>query len=102
VAESDFFCSDDKGAPVALLVPIRARDREEISKTLTRSARIAWAGGKPSGLAKRPKLRGRSVSEAVREDRRGTSARVSVVRAACARIAASRALVRVGLASESN
>jgi prevent-host-death family protein len=60
----------DRNEPVALLVPIRARDREEILKTLTRSGRIAWAGGKPSGLAKPPKLRGRSVSEAVREDRR--------------------------------
>jgi prevent-host-death family protein len=60
----------DRNEPVALLVPIRARDREELLKTLTRSGRVAWAGGKPAGLAKPPRVRGRPVSDAVREDRR--------------------------------
>jgi prevent-host-death family protein len=60
----------DRSRPVAVLVPPPNAGEEELVRTLVRSGRLAWSGGKPRGLAKAPRVRGPSVSEAVLEDRR--------------------------------
>jgi prevent-host-death family protein len=61
----------DRNRPVAVLIPPPdAAGEEELVRTLARSGRLAWSGGKPRGLAKPPRVRGASVSDAVVEDRR--------------------------------
>ena len=61
----------DRNRAVAVIVPARAEDEEDvIVRTLVKSGRVAWSGGKPEGLEKAPRVRGPSVSEAVVEDRR--------------------------------
>ncbi len=60
----------DRNRPVAVIVPARSAGEEDLVRILVKSGRLAWSGGKPSGLAKAPRVRGPSVSEAVVEDRR--------------------------------
>jgi prevent-host-death family protein len=60
----------DRNRPVAIIVPARSAGEEELVRTLVKSGRLAWSGGKPAGLAKAPRVRGPSVSDAVVEDRR--------------------------------
>lgn len=61
----------DRNRPVAVIVPARAEEGvETVVRTLVKSGRFAWAGGKPAGLRNAPRIRGRSVSDAVVEDRR--------------------------------
>jgi len=60
----------DRNRPVAMIVPTRAAGEEELVRTLVKSGRFAWSGGKPVGLEKAPRVRGPLVSEAVVEDRR--------------------------------
>jgi prevent-host-death family protein len=59
----------DRSQPVAVLVP-PPNGEEDLVRTLVKSGRLAWSGGKPHGLAKAPRVRGPAVSEAVVEDRR--------------------------------
>ena len=61
----------DRNRPVAVLIPPpNAGEEEEFVRTLVKSGRLAWSGGKPRGLARAPRVRGPSVSQAVVEDRR--------------------------------
>jgi len=60
----------DRNRPVAIIVPARSAGEEELVRMLVKSGRLAWSGGKPAGLAKAPRVRGPSVSDAVVEDRR--------------------------------
>jgi prevent-host-death family protein len=60
----------DRNRPVAIIVPARSAGEEELVRTLVKSGRLAWSGGKPAGLSKAPRVRGPSVSDAVLEDRR--------------------------------
>jgi prevent-host-death family protein len=60
----------DRNRPVAVIIPARSANEEELVRTLAKSGRLAWSGGKPRGLGKAPHVRGPSVSDAVVEDRR--------------------------------
>jgi prevent-host-death family protein len=61
----------DRNRAVALIVPAGIEGEEDVVvRTLVKSGRLAWSGGKPRGLDKAPRVRGPSVSEAVVEDRR--------------------------------
>jgi prevent-host-death family protein len=61
----------DRNRPVAVIVPVGASGEEDaLVRTLVKSGRLAWSGGKPAGLEKAPPVRGPSVSDAVVEDRR--------------------------------
>jgi prevent-host-death family protein len=61
----------DRNQPVALIVPAEAaEDADTVVRTLVKSGRLAWSGGKPVGLENGPRVRGPSVSDAVVEDRR--------------------------------
>jgi prevent-host-death family protein len=61
----------DRNQPVAVIVPARATDdADTVVRTLVKSGRLAWSGGKPVGLENAPRVRGPSVSDAVVEDRR--------------------------------
>jgi prevent-host-death family protein len=61
----------DRNRPVAIIVPARVADEaESVVRTLAKSGRLAWSGGKPAGLENAPRVRGPSVSDAVVADRR--------------------------------
>jgi prevent-host-death family protein len=62
----------DRGRPVAMLVPIfgTAGDLDERVRALAAAGRVSWAGGKPRGLDRPPRVVGPSVGDAVVEDRR--------------------------------
>ena len=61
----------DRNHAVAVIVPAGVDGQEDlIVRMLAKAGRFAWLGGKPKGLDKAPRVRGRSVSEAVVEDRR--------------------------------
>jgi prevent-host-death family protein len=61
----------DRNRPIAVIVPARGTEEaDEVVRTLVKSGRLAWSGGKPTGLANAPRVRGPSVSDAVVEDRR--------------------------------
>ena len=61
----------DRNRVVALIVPAGTDGEEDVVvRTLVKSGRLAWSGGKPEGLDRAPRVRGPSVSEAVVEDRR--------------------------------
>src|ERR1700751_2501564 len=61
----------DRNRPVAVIVPAAAAEEaDSVVRTLVKSGRVAWSGGKPVGLENAPRVRGPSVSDAVLEDRR--------------------------------
>ena len=61
----------DRNRPVAIIVPAPVVEGEDaVVRTLVKSGQFAWTGGKPAGLDNAPRVRGRSVSDAVVEDRR--------------------------------
>src|SRR3989449_11429211 len=61
----------DRNRAVAVIAPANAaEDADTVVRTLVKSGRLAWSGGKPAGLEDAPRVRGRSVSDAVLEDRR--------------------------------
>src|SRR5438309_5195791 len=61
----------DRNRPVAIIVPAKTtEDADTVVCTLVKSGRLAWSGGKPTGLENAARVRGPSVSDAVVEDRR--------------------------------
>jgi prevent-host-death family protein len=63
----------DRGRPVALLVALRDDELAAAParlRALAIAGRVAWSGGKPRGLERAPRVRGKSVASAVTEDRR--------------------------------
>jgi prevent-host-death family protein len=59
----------DRRQPVAVVVPLRAGGTALIER-LARAGRLSWAGGKPRGAKRPPRVQGPSVADAVIEDRR--------------------------------
>lgn len=60
----------DRGRPVAELVGVGSGHAEEAAWAMVRERLGDWGGGKPQGLAKRPRVPGRRAEEIVLEDRR--------------------------------
>ena len=60
----------DRGRAVARLVPVREDDEHETLRALTLTGRFSWSGGKPSGSAAAPRLRGAPAAGAVAKERR--------------------------------
>jgi prevent-host-death family protein len=60
----------EQGRTVARLVPVKVPEIQETLRPLLRDGYIRWAGGKPHGVAKPTKMRGRNLSELIIEDRR--------------------------------
>ena len=60
----------DRKKEIAIILPFEKRDRDEKIFQLIQSGIAVWNGGKPRGLPGRIISRGKSVSEAVIEDRR--------------------------------
>lgn len=61
----------ERGRAIASIQPVDAPGDVEWAHALVASGRAHWSGGKPEGLRPRARLkRGKTVSEAVLEDRR--------------------------------
>lgn len=61
----------ERGRPIATLAPVDLPDDLAWAHALVVSGKAQWSGGKPAGAPRPdPAVAGRSVSEAVIEDRR--------------------------------
>ena len=60
----------DRKKEVAIIIPLEKKDKEEKIFQLTQRGIACWSGGKPTGMPSRIASRGKSVSDAVIEDRR--------------------------------
>lgn len=61
----------ERGKAVAEIVPMKEKNDEKKLADLVREGKISWGGGeKPGGLENPPKIKGKTVSEIVIEDRR--------------------------------
>jgi prevent-host-death family protein len=70
VAGGERITVTDRGRPIAVLGPPEASpDDEEISR-MVREGLAAWGGGKPRGAVRPIRVRGKTISQTVLEDRR--------------------------------
>lgn len=60
----------DRGQSVALLTPFAAIETAKRAWGLVESGVASWSGGKPRGARPRPRIKGKSASAIVLEDRR--------------------------------
>lgn len=60
----------DRGRAVAMLTPVDTPASVDWVHAMVSKGRATWGGGKPAGLAKRIKARGKPASKMVIEDRR--------------------------------
>jgi prevent-host-death family protein len=60
----------DRGRPVALLTPVQPSARPDWAQTMVADGRARWDGGRPLGLARRIRSRGKLASQMVLDDRR--------------------------------
>ena len=70
VKSGDKIIVTDRKKEVAIIVPFGTETDEEKILQLTQRGIAYWTGTKPMGIRSRIESRGRSVSEAVLEDRR--------------------------------
>jgi prevent-host-death family protein len=59
----------ERGEPVAVISPPAASTAERRIEAMLRLGVAHWAGGKPRGARRPPKVKGRAVAAAVIEDR---------------------------------
>ncbi len=60
----------DRKKEIAIIMPLEKKAKEERIYHLIQRGVAHWSGGKPAGIPRRVVSRGKSVSEAVIEDRR--------------------------------
>jgi prevent-host-death family protein len=60
----------DRKKEIAVIMPLEKKAKEEKIYQLIQRGEARWSGGKPAGIPRRVASRGKSVSEAVIEDRR--------------------------------
>lgn len=60
----------DRKKEIAIILPLKKENSEEKICQLIQSGIAVWRGGKPAGMPERVVSMGKSVSEAVIEDRR--------------------------------
>jgi prevent-host-death family protein len=70
VRRGDSVTVTDRSRPLAVIVPLVGRDIAELVRELAKTGRVSWAGGKPRGTKRPPRVRGATVADAVIEDRR--------------------------------
>jgi antitoxin (DNA-binding transcriptional repressor) of toxin-antitoxin stability system len=70
VAGGEWIVITDRGRPVALMSPPPGGPEDLRVRALVQEGFVRWAGGKPQGVRHPVRVRGRSVAEAVIEDRR--------------------------------
>lgn len=60
----------EHGRPIAVLTPVEQSEDAHHAWELVGAGQASWSGGKPKGSTHPAKLRGKSTSEMVLEDRR--------------------------------
>lgn len=60
----------ERNEPIAVLLPNRRRTLAEDLERLAAGGHVHWAGGKPAGLERAPRLKGSPAADAVIADRR--------------------------------
>jgi prevent-host-death family protein len=60
----------DRGRPLALLSPVEESSELRLANRLVAAGVASWGGGKPVGSKRPPRSRGKTVADAVLEDRR--------------------------------
>ena len=60
----------DRKKEVAVIIPLEKKDKEEKLYQLIQRKMASWNGGKPGGALSRIASKGKSISDAVIEDRR--------------------------------
>lgn len=60
----------EQGRSVALLIPLEENASAKRAWELVEAGAADWSGGKPTGSRRRPRIRGKSASDIVLEDRR--------------------------------
>ena len=67
----------DRGRAVAVIAPVEAESKLDWVHAMVAEGRARWGGGKPAGLNPGIKLRVKSASQMVLEDRRDRHDRLS-------------------------
>jgi prevent-host-death family protein len=70
VADGERITVTDRGRPVAALGPPAESSDAACARQLVREGLASWSGGKPRGATRRIRLRGKSISQTVVEERR--------------------------------
>jgi prevent-host-death family protein len=70
VRDGESLLITDHGEPIGELAPAAVKRSAARARALVRNGLASWSGGKPRGLASRPRPRAGLVSDAVIEDRR--------------------------------
>ena len=59
----------ERGHPLALLTPVEKADHRESLTKLIGLGEARWSGGKPQGARRPPRLRGKTLSQIVLDER---------------------------------
>jgi len=70
VKTGDKIIITDRKKEIAIIMPLEKKAKEEKIYQLIQRGMACWSGGKPQGMPNRVVLKGKSVSDAVIEDRR--------------------------------
>ncbi len=60
----------ERGRSVARIVPAKTSSLKRALEPMLREGAVRWIGGKPRGAKRRPVIRGRTLADTVKEDRR--------------------------------
>ena len=60
----------ERGRSVARIVPVKTSSLQRAFEPMLREGAVRWGGGKPRGASRRPVIRGRTLADMVKEDRR--------------------------------
>jgi prevent-host-death family protein len=60
----------ERGRSVARIVPVKTSSLKRALEPMLREGAVRWSGGKPRGASRRPVIRGRTLADMVKEDRR--------------------------------
>ena len=60
----------ERGRSVARIVPVKTSSLQRAFESMLREGAVRWGGGKPRGASRRPVIRGRTLADMVKEDRR--------------------------------
>lgn len=69
-ADGERITVTDRGRPVAVLAPPESSPDDEEIRRMVSEGLATWGGGKPRGATKPIRIRGKPISDTVREDRR--------------------------------
>ncbi|MBX3303394.1 MAG: type II toxin-antitoxin system prevent-host-death family antitoxin [Nitrospira sp.] len=60
----------ERGRSVARIVPVKTLSLKRVLEPMLREGAVRWSGGKPRGASRRPVIRGQTLADTVRQERR--------------------------------